>query len=563
LSAEAEAVRVAQRVARRTPFESIYGFGTVFAKGLRDSRWAVLGTGVGLGLIMFFTASQISIQFPTLADRRALATEMGALPAMIRGLLGEPINVDRLGGFISWRIANFLPIMVGLWSVLALSGTLASEASRGSLELLATTPISRSRLAAEKVAAHLVGLALAILLMTGFVSLAGAVFAQFPGDQISPVDALSQFLGTAVVSLTAGGIAFVLAPILGRGAAGAIAAIALVGAYVIDSYSSVLPSLEAVAGLSWLHWTADHRPLAGVSDPGSVALVGLLDAVLLVAGVWVFVRRDVGQTTTLPSLPLAGGRFGLRSPARRSFADRLPASVAWGLGIGLYGLVIAASASGFAKAFDQIPGIARIIEQFYPGIDYRSASGVLQLAFVPFSTLLAGLAVAVLVSGWSSDERDGRLDITLSGPLSRIRWTVASGGGVLAGIVVMAVLAGLLVAAGAALEADEPGRPFSGAIVIGLYGAALAGIGIAFGGVLGARSAAAITAGLAIGFYLLDSLGTALRLPDELVSLALSRHLGRPMLGTYDAFGMVACCVLAVGGVVVAAWGLNRRDLGR
>ena len=41
---------------------------------------------------------------------------------------------------MSWRVGNFLPVMLGLWSVLALSGTLAGEAAKGSLDLLASTP---------------------------------------------------------------------------------------------------------------------------------------------------------------------------------------------------------------------------------------------------------------------------------------------------------------------------------------------------------------------------------------------------------------------------------------
>ena len=558
-----EALRVADRIAHHGRLEPVYGFGSVFAKGLRDSRWAVLSVGVGLGLIMFFTASQIAIQFATSADRQTLASQMGQLPAMIRGLLGEPINIDRLGGFISWRIGNFLPILVGLWSILALSGTLASEAARGSLDLLATTPVGRPRLASEKVLTHVAGLAIAVLLMSAFVALASAIFARLPGDAISPIDALSQFTGTAVVSLTAGGIAFALAPILGRAASAGVAAVALIAAYIIDTYSSVLPSLATFQGASWLHWTAGHRPLAGVSDPGPVVAVAVLDAALLGAGVLVFLRRDIGRTMDLPSVPLSGGRFGLRGPVSRSLADRLPAALAWGIGIGLYGVTIAASAAGFAQAMGQIPAIGRILEQFYPGIDYHTASGVLQLAFFAFAVLLAGLAVAVLVNGWGSDERDRRLDLILTSQVSRIRWVLSSGTGLLIAIGVMALLAALLVAGGAALDGDDPVRPFLGTLVIGLYAAALAGIGVAFGGIVGPGVATAASGGLAIAFYLVGTLGAALQLPTPILDLSLTRHLGHPMIGTYDPAGVVGCFVLAVGGVMLGAWGIQRRDVGR
>jgi len=275
----------------------------------------------------------------------------------------------------------------------------------------------------------------------------------------------------------------------------------------------------------------------------------------------VFVRRDIGITVNLPTLALGGGRLGRGGPLSRSFADRVPAAIAWGLGIGLYGLVIAASAQGFADAMSQIPGIARILEQFYPGIDYRSASGVLQLAFFSFAVLLAGLAVAVLVNGWASDERDRRLDVVLSTQVPRARWVLASGAGVMLAVAVMGVLGAALVAGGAAAEGDAVRDPFLGTLVIGVYAAALAGVGIAVGGIVGPGLASAVTAGLAIAFYLLDTLGAALRLPDAILQLSLAKHLGNPIIGAYDTTGIALCSVLAVGGVVAGAWGLQRRDL--
>jgi ABC-2 type transport system permease protein len=44
--------------------------------------------------------------------------------------------------------------------------------------------------------------------------------------------------------------------------------------------------------------------------------------------------------------------------------------------------------------------------------------------------------------------------------------------------------------------------------------------------------------------------------------LALTTHFGKPMIGTWDAFGIGACVVIAIGGVVIGAWGMQRRDVG-
>ena len=47
----------------------------------------------------------------------------------------------------------------------------------------------------------------------------------------------------------------------------------------------------------------------------------------------------------------------------------------------------------------------------------------------------------------------------------------------------------------------------------------------------------------------------------EIHQLALSSHMGQPMVGAWDAVGVVACLLLAAGGVALGTWGFARRDL--
>ena len=118
----------------------VYGLGTIFAKSLRDSRRATLLAGIGVGLIVLATATQVASEFGTAEARATMATLPEQLPAILRGLLGEPINLGTLGGFLSWRTLNFVPIMLGVWSIVALSGTIATEARSGSMDLVASSP---------------------------------------------------------------------------------------------------------------------------------------------------------------------------------------------------------------------------------------------------------------------------------------------------------------------------------------------------------------------------------------------------------------------------------------
>jgi len=62
---------------------------------------------------------------------------------------------------------------------------------------------------------------------------------------------------------------------------------------------------------------------------------------------------------------------------------------------------------------------------------------------------------------------------------------------------------------------------------------------------------------------LLDTLGAALKLPDWVLDLSLYRHLGQPMAGVIDPFGIAVATVMVVGGVALCTVGLRRRDIGR
>jgi putative exporter of polyketide antibiotics len=79
--------------------------------------------------------------------------------------------------------------------------------------------------------------------------------------------------------------------------------------------------------------------------------------------------------------------------------------------------------------------------------------------------------------------------------------------------------------------------------------------------VFGTGIAGPIAAIFTIVTWFVDIIGPALRLPDAVQALALSSHFGQPMLGQWDVVGIVASVVIAVGGVLLGAWGFARRDL--
>ena len=548
---------------RAMPWARVMGLRSIYAKTVRDSRRAALVVGGLGGLFMLATGVPYGTEFGSMALRQQFIAGMTALPIALRGLLGEPIHIETLGGFLSWRVGNSLPVLLGLWSVLALSGTLAGEAAKGSLDLLAATPQSRRSIALQKLGGHITALTAAMVLFAVVTWLSGIAFAALPGDQFAFSAAAGQALLYGLLMLAAGSLSFAAAPFVGRTRALAFGLIALFGGYLINSYASLSPVIDGLRPLSWYAWTAGHRPLAGVTDWTSVGLLAAVTAAFLAIGVVAFERRDLGDSAALRWLRLPSLPAGIGGPFTRQLADRAGIAMAWGVGVGLYAILIIVSADAFAKSIASIPQIEALIKAIYPDIDLQQPSGLLQLTFFAFGSFILGLAGATFLAGWSSDEGRRRLDLVLAAPLSRVRWAIESGLGVLAAIGLMSLVVAAFVAAGVATQGGVVLDPVLGVGVLGLATAAYAGIGLAAGGLVRASLAAPVAAGLVIATFLLDTLGEALDLPDAVLDLSLYRHLGQPMAGAFEPVGIIAAAVLTFGGLLVGAWGLQRRDLDR
>jgi ABC-2 type transport system permease protein len=168
----------------------------------------------------------------------------------------------------------------------------------------------------------------------------------------------------------------------------------------------------------------------------------------------------------------------------------------------------------------------------------------------------------VFVAGWASDEKDRRLEMLLASPLGRARWAVSGGIGVFMAIAGMTAVAMAGVAIGVVLAGGDVLTPVAGALIIGLYAAAAAGIGMAVGGLVRNSIAGEVTALFVIATFLIDFLAPPLNLPDWFHQLALSSHMGQTMIGRWDPVGVGVCVAIAVAGLLLGGLGMQRRDIG-
>ncbi|MBI3748892.1 MAG: ABC transporter permease subunit, partial [Chloroflexi bacterium] len=312
-------------------FQRVYGLGSVFGKTVRDSRLGLFTIAILLGGIILAGGATMANTYGTLETRRELATLSSEMPPVLRGLYGDPVRVNTLGGFVSWHYGAYFALLAGLWSILALSSTLAGEARRGSLEFALATPLTRRVVAIEKVAAHVVAVIVASALISFAAWLTGAAFARLPGDGIAAQAAVEFGIGLGAKALIAGSIAFALAGFIGRGAAAGLAGAIMVAGYVLNGYRALVPAFDGPASLTWFAWTRDHLPLAGSADWAGVALVLIVSAVLLAIGVESFARRDVAVTAAIRTPGFPRSLLGVRGPVSRSFGELLPSALAWGI----------------------------------------------------------------------------------------------------------------------------------------------------------------------------------------------------------------------------------------
>jgi len=543
--------------ARITGWSRVYGFGSIYGKTIRDSRLAFIVAAGLLGGMALFMGAAISQVFPTPASRTDINSLIGAMPADMVKLFGKPEKLGTLGGYMSWKYGSTFALGTALWSIMALSGTLAGEAGKGSLDLVAATPFGKRRIAFEKLAAHVTVLALAMGILAIMTTVSSNAFGDAAlGDPIAPLSAAGFAIWVGLIALFFGGLAFALAPLLGRGGSAGIAAIAMMALWVANGFDALAP----LATFSPFHWTVNHIPLVAEYDWASQALVGVVAFVFLAIGFELFARRDLGVTAglSLPGLPKP--LLGVQGSLSRAFGEQLPRTLAWGLGMGVMGAMLASLVGAFAKDLAKTSSLVSTLGSVFPGMDLTTAGGWLQL-WAELFYIAAGFAAATFVSKWASDETGGRLEMVLSTPLARARWLVMGGIAALLAVALMSVIFAAGIFIGCVSGGVAATNATLGALSLGVYAIAIVGVGVAVGGWWRTSLAAEIAALVVVATYLIDLLAPPLKLPDWFHELALTAHFGTPMVGVWDWAGVVACVAIAAIGIAVGAFGIQRRDI--
>ncbi len=538
----------------------------LFLKTLRDSRWGMLIWGGGLALLLFVSAAEYPVFIASVgAGRELQLAQLSKALQAFSFLTGDFVPIDTLGGFITTRALGFIPLLLGLWAAIVGVGLIRGEEELGALDLVLTTPHSRGAVFAQKAAALGTLIAGAVALL-GLGLIGGALVA---GESLPAAGLLATLLNIATIVAFWGAVGLLAGQLSAtRRTAWAIAGALVVALHLLNNLLDGTASLRGWAALSPVHYYAISKPLApGHSlEVGAWLVLVAFTALILGAGLALFLRRDLGAAFALvPARPVrgTGGSVALLgSVFSRGLRDAVVPTLAWGLGLGLYGIVGVSTAGAVMEPLRQIsktlPMLTRAVG------DLTSNESYIGLGIFNYLPALLAMFAITQVWGWASDEEEGRLEMVMAGPLPR--WQVLGARYAAATLSLIGILvlfgACLLGAAGLAAFSLNTGRVVAGlvaAVPLGLVVLAF-GLGLAAwlprpGGAVG------ITTALVVVMFFLDVLAPVFNLPDAVLNLSIFHLYGRPLTQAIGWGGLLAITLVACA---LAAWsliGFGRRDI--
>ena len=541
---------------------------SVFLKTLRDYRVAILGWGIGMGLVVVSPMASVSALVTTPQAREQLVSLAATF-----AWNADAIAVDTIGGYATFKIGIFI-FLIAIWPLLAGSRMLRGEEDRGSMDVLLSLPRPRLRVALEKLAAMWTAL-LVIGVLIGLVAFAGGK--KFGAD-FGLGDGLLFGLNLALICAVFGGLALLISQFTQeRGPAAGWTAGLLLVFIVLDMVHRVVPSTEWISRLSPIYYYNLSKPLVPGhgADAGAMVVQLALAALLSGAAVWLFARRDVGGTVALPrwlrlperapSRALPVGDWSLRSVYARSLGTIAMPTLWWTLLIagwaGWVVYVVQLMEAKLSGLLSGSPAVVNLIKNL-GGADATVNAGFLSAMFIFLPLFLMAFAVTQ-VNRWSADEQDGRLDLVLAAPQRRLgvllgRFAALATATVVIALITLLVSAVAAAVSGLTLDAGNLTAATLGMIPLGLL---IAAIGYLASGWLRTAADTGLLSFVLAAWFFISFIGPELKLPETTLRLSAFYYYGTPLLHGLQATSMVGVVAVTVLALSLGALRFVRKDI--
>jgi ABC-2 type transport system permease protein len=547
-------------------------FKSIFLKTLRDFRIAILGWGLGMGLLVYAVMSTVPSLIATPQARASLVSLAGSF-----SWLAEPVAIATPGGYVTWKY-GFTILIIAIWPLLACSRILRGEEERGSLDTLLSLPRGRVRIALEKLAAvwaALLGIGLLIALLT-FVS------GQRVGANFGFGGALIFGLNVALICGVFGSIALLLSQFTQeRSTAAGWTGGLLVIFIVLDMVHRVYPGTDWLSHLSPVYYYNLSKPLVPSYGTNAGALLVMLALSIVLSGVaiWLFARRDIGGTVAVPGFlrrperavqlerALPVNAWSLRSVYTRSLGMIAVSTFWWTVGIAGFAawmVFVDKQVETNLASLVQGSSLLKEIVTKVGGSSQATNATLLSFLFVFLPLLLMAFAVTQ-ASRWAADEEDGRLELVLSTPQPRLqvllgRFAALTTATIIIGAITLAASALAAVASGLQLDGSNLTAATLSIIPMGLL---VAAIGYLFSGWLRAAVDTGILSFLLVIWFFISFVGPDLNWPDAVLHLSALYYYGTPLLHGLPLGDMLGVLAVAIVALALATVRFVQKDIGR
>jgi len=512
---------------------------TVWSKTLWELRIGMLGWGIGLAILIF-------LHFPYYASLSLETRNAMLLYGQNFRFLGEPVALLTPGGYATWHTLGFVPVILGIWTVLVGSRLVRGEEERGSLDVVLATSWPRVRILAEKIAALLT----AVLVISLLFALGAVIGEASAGIQVDIAGAVLAGVNIGVTVFLFGMLALLLSHLLlHQAAAAGIASGLMVLSYLLNGLGRIVEHGEWIQYLSPLYYYDMSKPLISTYGTNAGALLFLLAVGMLfaLASFPLFMTRDISGTA-LPTWKLhlwdRGSRpaiqileqarhdISMRTVVSRALRAQAAAVTWWLLAlvafVGYLLLISRITEDAIRNMLNGTPALA----QFFSGYDIATNEGILAAILSMYLPAIAVLFAMTQAITWSSDLERGRVEMVLSTPQSRWRVVLERFSAVFLALVMAPCITLLTILisariAGLRLESGHVAAASFGMLPLELITAAfiyLLAVWVRFVAVV------AITSLLLVLFYFAELLNPFLKLPDWLLSLSVFHQYGNPLV---------------------------------
>ncbi|BCL78627.1 ABC transporter permease subunit [Ktedonobacteria bacterium brp13] len=547
-------------------------FTSVYLKTLREVRIAILGWGIGMGLLLYAVLAAVPSLLETPQARASVVSLAGSF-----AWFADPIAVDTPGGYVTWKYGLTI-LIIAIWPLMACSRLLRGEEEHGSLDALLSLPRGRMRVVLEKLAAVWTAL-LGMGLLIALLAFAGgkSVNADFGLGE-----ALLFGLNVVLICGVFGSLALLLSQFTQerRTASGLTGGLLLVF-IVLDMVHRVIPNTEWLSRLSPVYYYNLSKPLIPGYGTNLGAMLVMLALSLLMSGaaLGIFARRDVGGTLVLPGFlrrperavrparALPVNAWSLRSVYTRSLGMIVVPACWWTLGIaGFAGWMVVIdkqTETNMATLYKSSPILKDFLSRVGGG-DATTNATILSALYVLLPLLLMAFAVTQ-ANRWSADEEDGLQELVLATPQSRLTVLLARFGALTTTMVIMGLLTlatTALTAAATGLTLNE-GNLAAATLSIIPLGLLMAAIGYLLSGWLRTALDTGILSFLLVIWFFISFIGSGLNWPDATLRLSAIYYYGTPLLHglpLLDTLGVLAVTVVAL---TLASVRFVRKDIGR